>query len=99
MVIWDDRIMELLRVNGPMSVGELADADEIRIVRSTVSGRCSRLAEEGYLNRYANGVYDITEKAEKYLDEEWDAENDRAIEPDQASVDVEDVNGTEQPEG
>jgi predicted transcriptional regulator len=80
MTLWDDRILELLYNRGPMSVGELGDTDVIRVTRQHVSRRCKKLAENGLLNAYANGVYDITEEGERYLRGEIDADTFREIE-------------------
>lgn len=76
MTIWDDRILELIRDNGPTPVGELSDHDSIRISHSSISRRCQKLAKNRLLNKIGNGVYAITEQGEAYLDEEYDAEND-----------------------
>jgi Mn-dependent DtxR family transcriptional regulator len=82
MTLWDDRILELLYNRGPMSVGELGETDVIRVTRPHVSRRCKKLAENGLLNTYANGVYDITEEGERYLNGEIDADTFREIEQD-----------------
>ncbi|UWG46592.1 Transcriptional regulator, MarR family [Halanaeroarchaeum sp. HSR-CO] len=73
MTIWDDRILETLRNEGPLSVGELADFDHVRVSRAHVGRRCQRLSKYGLLDAFANGVYSITEEGEKYLDGEVDA--------------------------
>jgi Mn-dependent DtxR family transcriptional regulator len=75
MTIWDDRILEILREEGPKPVGELADAESVRIQQPSVSRRCKKLADHGLLLALGNGVYAITEEGEGYLDEEYDAEN------------------------
>lgn len=75
MTIWDDRILEILRETGPMSVGELTDHNFVRVSQSQVSRRCKRLAEHGLVHAYANGVYDISDIGEQYLDGEVDASN------------------------
>ena len=74
MVIWDDRIMEIIRKHGPSSASELKDVDAIRREQSTISRRLNKLADHGLLQRLPNGVYSLTEKGEKYLDGELDAE-------------------------
>lgn len=73
MSIWDDRILEVVREKEGSSVGDLHDHQYIRISKSQVSRRCKRLAEHGLLRPLGNGVYMITEKGERYLDEELDA--------------------------
>jgi len=75
MTIWDDRILETLRKEGPVPVGDMADRDDIRISGSSVSRRCSKLADHGLVMPLGNGVYDITEAGEGYLDGEYDAEH------------------------
>ena len=75
MTIWDDRILETLREEGPMPVGEISEEGGVRIQQPSVSRRCSKLAEHGLLIALGNGVYQITEEGEGYLDEEYDAEN------------------------
>lgn len=101
MTIWDDRILEFLRENGPSSVGELTDSEYIRVSQPHVSRRCKRLAEHGFLDTFANGVYAITERGEAYLDGDLDARKDRPDEtPDAGTTsspapgDVETENGT-----
>jgi Mn-dependent DtxR family transcriptional regulator len=73
MSIWDDRILEYLQDNGPTAVGEIADDDLIRVSQPHVSNRCAKLAEHGLVSALGNGVYAITERGERYLDEELDA--------------------------
>ena len=75
MTIWDDRILETLRSEGPKPVGEMADRGDIRISQSSVSRRCSKMADHHLVIALGNGVYAITEEGEGYLDEEYDAEN------------------------
>ena len=75
MTIWDDRILETLRSEGPMAVGSIAERNDIRVSDSTVSRRCSKLVENCLTVHIGNGVYQITEEGEGYLDEEYDAEN------------------------
>ncbi|OYR87596.1 PhiH1 repressor [Halorubrum sp. E3] len=73
MVIWDDRIMEIIRENGVGSASELADHEVIKREQSTVSRRLNKLADHGLLQRLPNGVYSLTEEGEKYLDGELSA--------------------------
>ena len=75
MTIWDDRILETIRDEGPQPVGKLTEKEGVRISQPHVSRRCSKLAEHGLLRAIGNGVYGITEEGEGYLDEEYDAEN------------------------
>lgn len=67
MTIWDDRILEYLRDCGPASVGELESAETVRISNAHVSRRCKKLSEHGLLQPVGNGVYQITERGNRYL--------------------------------
>lgn len=73
MVIWDDRILELLRDEGPNSPTPISDHDNIHVNKSTVSRRMRKLAEHGLIEPYPNGVYGITTDGERYLDGDLDA--------------------------
>lgn len=75
MCTLDERILEIIRKEGQTPVGEIVDRDEVLISQSSVSRRCQKLAENGLLLPIGNGVYDITDEGEAYLDEEYDAEN------------------------
>lgn len=86
MTIWDDRILEYLRDNdGAASVGELADSDVVRVSNPHVSRRCKKLLEHGLVRDLGNGVYALTERGEKYLDGELDANEDMPDEPVETS--------------
>jgi len=80
MTIWDDRILEYLRENDGSSVGELEDAETVRISNAHVSRRCKKLLEHGLVRALGNGVYVITERGERYLDGEISTYED---EPDE----------------
>jgi Mn-dependent DtxR family transcriptional regulator len=82
MSIWDDRILEFLREEGPASVGAISDNQYIRISNPSVSRRCAKLAEKGFLTPFGNGVYGITDRGEQYLDEELDADELASSETD-----------------
>ena len=73
MTIWDDRILETLRSEGPMAVGSIAEKNDIRVSDSTVSRRCSKLVENCLTVHIGNGVYQITEDGVAYLEGELDA--------------------------
>lgn len=75
MTIWDDRILEILRDEGPKPVGELAERDTIRLSQSSVSRRSAKLADHGLVIPLGNGVYQITDEGQAYLNEEYDAES------------------------
>lgn len=74
MTIWDDRIMEVIREDGPTSASELDKVDYIRTSRPNISRRLNKLADHGLLHRLPNGVYSLTEKGNQYLDGELDVE-------------------------
>jgi predicted transcriptional regulator len=75
MSVWDDRILELLREEGPKSVKSLSESEFILRSKSTVSRCVNRLQNLGLAQEIDNGVYQITERGEGYLDEDYDAEN------------------------
>jgi len=76
MTIWDDRILEyLLSKDGKSaSVGELGDSSVVHVSGAHVSRRCRKLADNGLLLPIGNGVYQITDEGEAYLDGEYNAE-------------------------
>lgn len=74
MTIWDDRILEIMREDGPTSPTPLSKHDYIRIGKSGVSKRLNRMREHGLIQELGNGVYSITTTGESYLDGEIDAE-------------------------
>lgn len=74
MTLWDDRLMEVVREEGPSSAGELVDHQYIHVSKSTISRRLNKLADHGLLDRLPNGVYRLTKEGEKYLDGELNAE-------------------------
>ena len=73
MTIWDDRILELLRAEGPNSPTPIADHEYVHVNKSTVSRRLRKLADHGLVETYPNGVYGISPEGERYLDGELDA--------------------------
>ena len=70
MTLWDDRIMEVIRDEGPSSASELVDHKYIHVSKSTISRRLNKLADNGLLERLPNGVYSLTTNGEQYLDGE-----------------------------
>lgn len=85
MSVWDDRILELLQEEGPSSPKLIAEHEFILRSRPTVSRRLSRLQELGLVQEITNGVYRITERGEGYLNEEYDARNERWLNQDQTN--------------
>ena len=73
MTIWDDRLLEILQVEGPSSPTPLSDHDYIHVNKSTVSRRLRRLSDHGLVQHLGNGVYSVTAKGEEYLDGDLDA--------------------------
>lgn len=100
MTLWDDRILEMIR-SDPDKIGKvknLADQETIRISRSSVSRRCSKLADHGLLRRIGDGVYVITERGERYLDGEVNTYEDQPDEVRESSTEpLNGPNGTEEP--
>jgi len=74
MTIWDDRILEIIRDSDSGNATEIANNKYVRVSRSTVTRRLSKLAEHGLLKDLGNGVYIITEQGEQYLDGKIDAD-------------------------
>jgi len=75
MVLADDRILEYIRENGSGRPKAMVDSGYVRYTRSYASQRCKKLVKHGLLNDLGNGVYTITERGERYLDGEIDAEH------------------------
>lgn len=100
MTIWDDRILEAIR-NDPDKigkVGELAKLDTVRITQSSVSRRCSKLADHGLLRNIGDGVYIITERGEGYLEGRINTYEDQPDEVRDSEDDgVEGPNGVDSP--
>lgn len=73
MTIWDDRILEVIRDEGPTSPTPLSQHKHIHIGKSGVSKRLNRMRDHGLVHELGNGVYAITSDGESYLDGELDA--------------------------
>lgn len=69
----DDRILEFLRENGHSTPTKMAEDGRIKYTRTYINVRCKKLAEYGLVLHLGNGVYQITEEGEAYLDGELDA--------------------------
>ncbi|QSG06451.1 Transcriptional regulator, MarR family [Halapricum desulfuricans] len=100
MTIWDDRILETIS-NDPDNIGRVKDLSEkenIRISRSSVSRRCSKLADHGLLRRVGDGVYLLTERGQGYLDGEISTYEDEPDEVRDSDTDaINGPNGIEEP--
>lgn len=81
MTIWDDRILEIIRDEGPTSPTPLSNHQYIHIGKSGVSKRLNRMKDHGLVTDLGNGVYSITTEGERYLDGELNAEqlNDQPL--------------------
>lgn len=86
MNIWDDRILEILEIEGPLPVGKLAEHEAIHTSKSTVSRRCRKLSDYDLLHEIGNGVYAISELGEAYLNGEYDADAESFIDEDSSSA-------------
>jgi predicted transcriptional regulator len=82
MSIWDDRILEVLRLDGPNTPTKLSECDCIHVSQPQVSRRLSKLSENELVNSLGNGVYQITDRGEDYLRGTYDAERRITIEKD-----------------
>ncbi|SEK70175.1 hypothetical protein SAMN04488691_1011114 [Haloferax larsenii] len=74
MVIWDERILEILRDVGTATPSDIADLEHIHVSRPHISNRLSTLAEHGLTENLGNGVYTLTETGRLYLDGRYDAQ-------------------------
>lgn len=73
MMLLDERILELLRVGGPLSPRKLATDDRVPWKPRHVGERCRRLTAYGLVRHVGNGVYAIAEDGQRYLDDDLDA--------------------------
>jgi repressor of nif and glnA expression len=67
MILLDERILEFLNEEGPRAPSKIAEDTRILYRSQHVGNRCRLLAEIRLLRKVGNGVYDITEKGQKYL--------------------------------
>jgi len=68
----DDRILEFIYQEGPSTPTQMHEDGRVRFSRTYINTRCKILAEHGLLLNLGNGVYQITEVGEAYLDGELD---------------------------
>ena len=96
MSVWDGRILELATQDddGIVSVGDLDDNEYIRVTKSNISTRCSKLADHGLLRKVGHGVYAITAEGRAYLDGEYDADAEAYINDDEATEPTASETGT-----
>lgn len=74
MTAADDRILEFVYEEGPKTPTKIANDGRVRFSRTYINTRCKKLAENGLLVHYGNGVYQITEKGQQYLSGDFDVE-------------------------
>lgn len=72
MSLVDDRVLEYLRDHGSGSPKKMQEEGRIRYTPEYVAERCRLLAEYGLVRHLGNGVYQLTEDGEAYLDGELD---------------------------
>jgi len=75
MTIADERILEYLSTSETSTPKKMADSGNVRFSRQYIGERCRKLADYGMVQHLGNGVYRITEKGEKYLTGDLDAED------------------------
>jgi len=74
MVLWDDRILEILEYDGPSTPSDIAEEDHIHVGRSNISKRVKKLNDHELIENLGNGVYQITSKGRFYLYGGYDCE-------------------------
>lgn len=81
MTLADDRCLEYLRKEGTGTPTQMANSGYVRFTRPYINERLSKLADHGLVINVGNGVYQITERGEAYLDGELDTAEDRPDDP------------------
>lgn len=79
MVIWDDRILELLYRDGPQSPSSIAAQDGIAVGASNISYRMGKLSDHGFVTEQDNGVYKLTHRGRLYLFGGYNAQTDTRL--------------------
>lgn len=69
----DDRILEYLVEAGPDTPKQMAESGLVRFSRQHINARCKKLVGYGLLVHLGNGVYEITDAGQQYLDGDLDA--------------------------
>ncbi|WP_327052134.1 helix-turn-helix domain-containing protein [Halomicrococcus gelatinilyticus] len=64
----DERILELLAVDGPLRPSRVATDDRVPWKPGHVAERCRRLAANGLARHVGDDAYAITDDGERYLD-------------------------------
>jgi DNA-binding Lrp family transcriptional regulator len=81
MVIWDEKILEYLALEGPATPTNIADFDHIHVGSSHINRRLKKLEEHELVRTLGNGVYQATEQGALYLLGEYDAESHVVLTP------------------
>lgn len=79
MVLWDDRILEILNEDGYKSCGMIEKYDGIYVGSAHISNRLKKLAEHNLVEPLGRGMYDITSEGELYLKGYYDVQNEEKI--------------------
>jgi len=79
MVLWDDRILEILQIDGFKSCGMIEKYNEIHVGSAHISNRLKKLAEHNLVEPVGRGMYDITEEGVLYLEGYYDADNGEKV--------------------
>ena len=93
MTLVDDRVLEYLREHDSGTPTKMKREGPINYSRAYVDRRCKRLAKEGLVKHFGNGVYVITDDGEAYLDGRLDTQEWRYINTDAGSIDAESSRG------
>ena len=72
----DERILEFLEEEVKSSPNEIANSDKIRLSRSHINTRLSKLRNANLVSRTSPGLYTLAEKGEKYLKGAADLRNE-----------------------
>ena len=89
MTLVDDRVLEYLNEHESGTPVKMKRQGPINYSRQYIDKRCKRLAEEGLVKHFGNGVYVITDDGEAYLDGRLDTQDWRYINNDAGSVEAE----------
>lgn len=71
----DPFIMEYIEESGPASPAEIVDDERggLPFSRGYVNTRCQKLENNGFLVNLGNGMYQVTERGQDWLAEDFDA--------------------------
>lgn len=63
----DERLLELLEAEGPLSTTMVTEDDRIEFSRPYMNERLTKLSRAGFVQRWARGHYRITEEGKALL--------------------------------